>query len=130
MFVVSVFVFVFVSALDGETLPVVVFIDGQVSFRADAILSYKAGSVSGLALEHRVSLGKCFFGEMCAEAFDTVTTRPLACEDAGPAGSADRGGDKGVCKPYAVCRQVVHIRRLDDWISGTAHSIGPMVVGQ
>ena len=79
MFIISVFIFLLVLALAWEALPVVVFVDGQVFFRPDTVLSYKADSVSGLTQEHRVSLGKRFFGEMSGEVDDTVPTPRLLC---------------------------------------------------
>ncbi len=129
MFVVAVLVFVFVSALTGEALPVVVFVDGQVPFGPDSVLSYKSDSVSGPAQQHRISPGKCVRSEMSSEVYDAVPAGPLAGKDTGPAGCAYRGGNKGILKPYTVSRQGVHIRGPDNWITGTAHSVGPLVVG-
>ncbi len=51
-------------------------------------------------------------------------------EDRRPAGGADRGGHEHIGKAHAVLGQGVHVRRLDDRVSGAAHHVPALVVGQ
>ena len=110
--------------------PDVVLIAREVTAPADAVLTYATDAVACTSKKQGICLYESFFGEACSKVVDAVTSDVLAGEDACPAGCTDGGSDKGIREQDTVCRQVIHVRCLDYWITHTSKRIPALVVGQ
>ena len=96
---------------------------------AQAPFADEAGPISRLAEQHRIRVGQQSGRQRLHPGQHAVGSRVKPGEDAGPAGHADGGGDKGIGEPHAAGGQGVDVRRLQNRVAGAAHRIPALVVG-